>query len=239
MGNVHNARSSWEFYWEELSDRRCQLFRKQAREYVRRLECALPLQTQSRVLDFGCGFGFVAELLADRVAEVFLWDTAANMRQYAAANVSGRDNIRFIDLSDLEVLPPNLHFDLVLVNSVVQYMTIDQFAFCIGQWRSMLAPGGCIVVSDLIPPDYRSAWDIVDLFKFSLAHGLLMRSIWQGMGEVKRHRKISRTYRLCRIGREELDRRGKAAGLVVSYLPSNLTHLTRRLTAVFSENAAA
>ena len=236
--DAHNERSPWQAYWDGLSERRRQLFCEQASEYVLRLESALSLKSMRCVLDFGCGFGFAAEMLARRVDQVYLWDASENMRRYALVNVAGRHNIQFVDLSDAKAVPRDLRFDLILVNSVVQYMSRDEFAVRLFQWRSMLARHGWIVVSDLIPPNYQSAWDIVDLLKFSAAHGLLMRSIWQAMGDVKRHWRISRAYPLCRIGREELDRWGKAAGLAVSYLPSNLTHLTRRITAVFSENPA-
>ena len=236
--DAHNEESPWQAYWEGLSERRRRLFCEQASEYVRRLESALSLRSTRCVLDFGCGFGFVAAILARRVGQVYLWDASENMRRYALVNVAGHQNIQFVDLSDPKAVPRDLRFDLILVNSVVQYMSRDEFAVRLFQWRSMLARRGWIVVSDLIPPNYRSAWDIVDLLNFSAAHGLLLRSIWQAMGDIKRHWRMSRAYPLRRIGREELDRSGKAAGLAVSYLPSNLTHLTRRVTAVFSENPA-
>ena len=236
--DAHNEESPWQAYWEGLSERRRRLFCEQASEYMRRLESVLSLRSTRCVLDFGCGFGFVAAMLARRVGQVYLWDASENMRRYALVNVAGHQNIQFVDLSDPKAVPRDLRFDLILVNSVVQYMSRDEFAVRLFQWRSMLARRGWIVVSDLIPPNYRSVWDIVDLLKFSAAHGLLMRSIWQAMGDVKRHWRISRANPLCRIGREELDRWGKSAGLAVGYLPSNLTHLTRRVTAVFSENSA-
>ena len=102
-----------------------QIFREQSDDYVRNLESAIELDQRARVLDFGCGFGFVAELLAPRVGELFLWDASANMRRRARVKVAGCRNIRFLDLSDTQASRRDLRFDLILVNSVVQYMTPD------------------------------------------------------------------------------------------------------------------
>jgi cyclopropane fatty-acyl-phospholipid synthase-like methyltransferase len=223
----------WRSYWESLSDR-CQLFREQANEYVRRLEAALPLESNARVLDFGCGFGFVAAILAPRVGEVFLWDASSNMRQRARVNVAGQPNIRFVDLSEPRVVATELRFDLILVNSVVQYMTHDDFSAWLALWRDMLGPKGRVVVSDLIPPTYPSSSDIVDLLRFSARRRILARAIWQLFGDLWRYWRVRRVCSLTRIGREDLSRLGQTAGFVVSFLPMNLTHFTKRCTAVFT-----
>jgi SAM-dependent methyltransferase len=187
----------------------------------------------ARVLDFGCGFGFVAEMLAPHVGELFLWDASANMRRRARLNVAGRQNIRLLDLSDPKSLPDELQFELILVNSVVQYMNLEEFSAWLLRWRSMLAPGGRIVVSDLIPPNYPALRDVPDLLSFSARRGFLVCAVWQALREIGRYWKVRRFRPLSRIGLEELSKLGKDAGLAASYLPVNLTHFRTRLTAVF------
>ena len=227
------VRDGWRFYWEELSDDQ-QIFHEQSDDYVRKLESAIELDQRARVLDFGCGFGFVAQMLAPRVGELFLWDASANMRRRARVKVAGCRNIRFLDLSDSQASPRDLRFDLILVNSVVQYMTLDEFSAWLLRWRKMLAPTGRIVVSDLIPADYPAVWDFVDLLRFSARRGFLVRAIWQALGEIWRYLSVRQARPLTRIGREELRQLGKAAGLAVSCLPSNLAFFTKRFTAVFA-----
>ena len=61
------------------------LFREQADEYVRNLAGTGLLPSTGRVLDFGCGFGFVARGLSSRVGDLFLWDASENMRRRAAS----------------------------------------------------------------------------------------------------------------------------------------------------------
>ena len=206
-GNTKDDGAMWESYWEGLNDRQ-QLFREQSDEYIRNLDSTLGLDSRARVLDFGCGFGYVAELLAPRVGELFLWDSSANMRRRARLNVAGHQNIRFLDLSDSKPLSGELQFELILVNSVVQYMTFDEFSAWLLRWRNMLAPGGRIVVSDLIPPDYPAIWDIVDLLRLSARRGFLVRAICQALSEIWRYWGVRRARPLSRVGRQDLSQRG-------------------------------
>jgi len=61
-----------------------------------------------------------------------------------------------------------------------------------------------------------------------------VRAIWQALGEIWRYLSVRQARPLTRIGREELRQLGKAAGLAVSCLPSNLAFFTKRFTAVFA-----
>jgi SAM-dependent methyltransferase len=232
-GNDANDQGIWDAYWEGLNDEQ-QLFREQSDEYFRNLDATFGRDPRARVLDFGCGFGFVAEILAPQVRELFLWDASANMRRHARLNVAGRQNIRFLDLTDPQSLPDKLEFELILVNSVVQYMNLEEFSNWLSRWRNMLAPGGRIVVSDLIPPNYHALWDIADLLRFSARRGFFVNAVCQAMRDIWRYWGVRRVRPLARIGREDLSQRGKDAGLIVSYLPVNLTHFKKRLTAVFT-----
>jgi SAM-dependent methyltransferase len=211
------------------------LFREQAQEYVRNLESAIVLDRRARVLDFGCGFGFVAEALADKVGELFLWDSSANMLRSSRVLVRGHQNIRFLDLSDAPAVPCNLRFDLILVNSVVQYMNLDEFSAWLASWATMLAPGGRIVISDVIPPDHNSISELMDILRFSVRRGLAGNAIVWAFRKLGRYRRVRGTCPLGRIGLEELSQRGKAAGLTMTCLPANLTHFRKRFTVVLTE----
>src|SRR6185503_8738757 len=101
---------------------------------------------------------FVTSLLAPLVDEIWWWDQSNNMRAAAERNTAGLANARFCDLSAMPSAGPRgslcggAPFDLILVNSVVQYMSPAEIWEWLGQWRSMLAPKGRLVLSDLIPP---------------------------------------------------------------------------------------
>jgi cyclopropane fatty-acyl-phospholipid synthase-like methyltransferase len=239
---VTNARgdsgeaAGWDAYWEELTDRQS-LFREQAAEYVRNLAATGWLDARSRVLDFGCGFGYVADGVAPLVGQLYLWDSAWNMRMRALARLAARTNVHFLDLSDPQTrsVPP---FDLILVNSVVQYMSADEFSGWLVRWRGMLALSGRVVVSDLIPPGHRSYRELLDLLRFSARRGFLLKAVWQAVGELGQYGRMRQAHPLSRWGKEELTRRGAEAGLAVSFLEHNLTHFPRRITASFTGRAA-
>lgn len=228
---ISDEQDSWRSYWEELTENQ-QLFREQSDEYFRNLRVTLGLDPRMRVLDFGCGFGHVAELLAPHVGELSVWDASANMRRRALVNLAERQNIRFLDLFASNSSGSDLQFDVILVNSVIQYMRPEEFFGWLLHWRNMLAPGGRIVISDIIPPDYPSLQDLWDLVRFSARRGFLLRATWQAFGEIWRYWGVRQVRPLTRFGREVLNRQAAAAGLAVSYAP-NLTHFRKRITAVF------
>jgi SAM-dependent methyltransferase len=223
----------WTAYWEGLGGTET-FFREQAKEYVANLECAVELNRNARVLDFGCGFGFVAKMLAPKVRKVFLWDTSVNMRRRARLNLADHHNIGFVDLSEPHAIARELNFDLIIVNSVVQYMSLEQFAACLVMWRTMLAAGGRIVVSDLIPPDYNSVSDFVDLLKFSIRRNVVGSALLQAIRDLGRYWRIRRGCPLTRVSVEDLTALSKHAGLSVSCLASNITFFTGRLASVLT-----
>jgi len=223
----------WTAYWEGLGGTDA-FFREQAKDYVANLECAIALNPTTHVLDFGCGFGFVAKMLAPKVGKVFLWDTSVNMRRRARLNLADHHNIGFVDLSEPQTIARELNFDLIIVNSVVQYMSLEQFAACLVMWRTMLAAGGRIVVSDLIPPDYNSVSDFVDLLKFSIRRNVVGSALLQAIRDLGRYWMMRRSCPLARTSVEDLSDISKTAELSLSCLPSNLTLFRRRLTAVFT-----
>jgi SAM-dependent methyltransferase len=222
------VRGGWDAYWEALSDRQT-LFREQADEYVRNLAATGLLNPAARVLDFGCGFGHVADGLAPRVGELFLWDSSRNMRERAAGATASRRNVRPLDLSGRSA-PPGLRFDLILVNSVAQYMSRADFAAWLRCWREMLSPSGRIVASDLIPPDCEVSRDVFDLLRFSARRGFFWAALRQAAGELGRYRRTRRAVPLTRYARGDLEGLARDAGLIVEFLPRNLTPFRDRIS---------
>jgi hypothetical protein len=141
----------------------------------------------------------------------------------------------FLIFVELQAIARELKFDLIIVNSVVQYMSLELFAACLMMWGTMLAAGGRIVVSDLISLGYNSNSDLVDLLKFSIRRNVFGSALLQAVRDLGRYWMTRRSCPLARIGVEELSEISKAADLSLSCLPGNLTHFRRRLTAVFTQ----
>lgn len=228
-----NEDGGWDAYWNEL-DERARVFREQSSEYVDNLNLAVDLSKATRVLDFGCGFGFVAREVAPRVGELLLWDASDNMRRRAAHNLRDYTNVRFLEIDPENPHSMEIPVDLVLVNSVIQYMRPDQFARWLVWWREMLQPGGSIIISDIIPPRYSSLRDYLDILRFSARRGFLWSAIVDGIRDIPEYWRMRHSRPLTRYSLSELQHYAQIAELEASPLPRNLTHFRRRMTITFT-----
>ena len=123
-------------------------------------------------------------------------------------------------------------FELILVNSVVQYMTASELHDWLKRWRPMLAAGGRVILSDLIPPAHSTLGDIVSLLRFGVRRGYLfraMRGIWK---ERLRYKTAANQRPLLHVDRAALTADASQLGYSVRFLSRNLTHFSGRMTAV-------
>jgi SAM-dependent methyltransferase len=229
MSGVTGA-SAWSGYWDGVADRR--IFAVEAADYVRRLRAAVAIRPVDRVLDFGCGFGHVALLVAPQVAGLLVWDAAASMRRAALARLAHLSNVGVLDLS--AGVPPaeTGGFDLVLVNSTIQYMSPDELAHWLMSWRALLRPNGRVVVSDVPLPGASMVAELASLLLFALRHGVLFRVVWDGLEEFRRYARWRGPADLQRWEPQQLADLARAAGLVVEPLRRNLTHTPGRFAVV-------
>jgi len=210
------------------------LYRVQAAIYVDSLAVAVGLKGTERVLDFGCGFGFVAALLAPRVGELWWWDGSPNMRAATARHTAHLPHANACDLTALADSPPQdavwagPAFDVILVNSVVQYMSPEDIRGWLGRWRAMLSADGRLVLSDLIPARHNGLADIADLLRLGVRHGSPLRAASDALGGVARYMRANRAVPLTRIDVEDLRGWAAGAGFELALLQDNLTHFRTR-----------
>jgi SAM-dependent methyltransferase len=229
---------NWLTYWNELPHGGL-LFTPESEEYVRNLKTAFPPQKSWRVLDFGCGYGSISAGLCLSVGAMHYWDASENMRSLAAEALHRYPNTRPIDLAEPLRLPEDLRFDLIVVNSVIQYMKPHEFSGWLRTWKSLLAPEGRLVISDVTPPHRGILGDLLALFRFSLRHRYLMAALRTVFAERARYQQTANAHPLLKLTREQLTNEAQQAGLAVSFLPRNLTHFPGRITAVFTDKTPA
>jgi protein-L-isoaspartate O-methyltransferase len=117
------AHDPWSTYWNTLPFR-AELCRLEAEDFGARLATVVALQPKWRVLDFGCGFGTITALLARAVGEVCAWDPSPSMRAWAQRNAGDRANVQIVEASsDRRLVGDAEPYDLIVVNSVIQYMS--------------------------------------------------------------------------------------------------------------------
>ena len=121
-------------------------------------------QVDSRAVDLGCGSGRFADLLADRHHEVLGVDIAAREIDMARAE-HPRPNLTFEVCSLLDVTPSaDGLFDTVFTVNTVHHLRAHDVV--VPHLRSLLRPGGHLVLVDIVDPgEWRSLdWHIHEAF---------------------------------------------------------------------------
>jgi GT2 family glycosyltransferase/2-polyprenyl-3-methyl-5-hydroxy-6-metoxy-1,4-benzoquinol methylase len=219
---------SWGTFWEETPEKH-RIVRAEAQDYVERLSRVLPLHGRLQVLDFGCGTGHVAEELAPRVESVSLWDGAHSIRVRTAGRLAHLRNIQFLDLSEQTDFAACGPFDLILSHSVVQYMTREELAQWLGRWRSMLAPQGAIILSDLIGATRSTLRELFDLLWFAARRRVLVDALVEEAVSVRRYARARLDAPLLTVTPHDLAELTRGDDLSLQVLPQNLGHKSRRL----------
>src|SRR5260370_1076570 len=126
---------------------------------------------------------------------------------------------------------PDKSLDLIVSNSVVQYLTLAELERLLALWRRLLAPGGSLIVADVIPPDVGKLSDVAALLRFAAQHGFLLAAL-AGLARtaVSPYRKLRSTLGIAQYTQADFTQKLVAAGFAAERLPHNLEHNPARLT---------
>jgi len=130
-----------------------------------------------RVLDFGCGEALFADRVADRSKQLFLCDGAETIRGKLAARFGERADVHVLAPEELETAIEQRSIDLAVVNSVVQYLEHGEFRSLLASLRTRLAPGGRLVIGDVIPPDQSPLADALALLALAARNGFFLAAV--------------------------------------------------------------
>jgi SAM-dependent methyltransferase len=184
----------------------------------------------ARVLDHGSGEAIHADLVAAKAHELLLCDAAASVRASMATRFAANPNIKVISPEDVERLPDG-SLDLVFANSLVQYLTAAELDRMLGVWRRLLAPGGTLIVADVIPPHVGALSDGFALLRYAAANGFLGAAL-VGLARtaLSRYRRLRNELGIARYGEAEFLAKLRAAGYSSERLPKNVEHNPARMT---------
>jgi SAM-dependent methyltransferase len=101
------------------------------------------------VLEFGCNVGGSSVVLAALGARLSALDIDAPTVAVARANLErhGFDASRILHVPDTRAIPlPDAGFDLILANSVLEYVPHDHLGAVMGELHRLLKPGGQLLI---------------------------------------------------------------------------------------------
>jgi SAM-dependent methyltransferase len=166
---------SWVEYWSEPRYGSAYL-KRAAQHYAESVQRILPFTPDMAVLDFGAGQGFAAEFLAPRVRELHLTDASESVMQRAAARNARFPNATHTAIANGQSLvgpfaPGSL--DVILVNSVLQYLTPEDVVRRFGEFHAILKPHGKVILSDIVTEEHSLWRDLGSVFMLYLRWNML------------------------------------------------------------------
>jgi ubiquinone/menaquinone biosynthesis C-methylase UbiE len=184
------------------------------------------------VLDYACGEALSAAKVADACAKLYLAEPAPGVRGRLIARFAPNTKIRVRSLDDLRNMDEK-SIDLVVMNSVAQYMTAAELDAAFAVIRRLLKPGGRLVVGDILRPEVGMPKDVLALLKFAATHGFL-KDAFYGLAStaLSDYRQLRTRVGLQRYSENEMIAKLATAGFTASRAQGNIGHNPWRMTFV-------
>src|ERR1700733_12587946 len=172
------AMSDWRSFWDSAHSIYVNAPHKDVhyREIADQIAAFVP-GPAARVLDYGCGEAIHADRVAAVAAQVLLCAPAPSVRAAIAARFAADPRIEALSPEAVEQLPDR-SVDLIVSNSMTQYLAPPELDRVLILWRRLLAGGGTLIVADVIPPDADALTDVAALLRYAAANGFFVAALW-------------------------------------------------------------
>ena len=224
---------SWRDYWNAdtpiyVSDRHKLLHYGLI---ARDIAAYLP-RPDAAVLDHGCGEALAADRIAAACGRLYLCDGAPLVRDRLRVRFNGDPKVRVLAPEDLDDVPDH-GLDLVVVNSLLQYLSHEELSDCIGLWRSKLAESGRLVIGDVIPHATGPLDDVRALLGFAWSGGFL-RAALVGLARtaLSDYGRLRKELGLTRHDEAEMLTLLRERGFSAERAADNIGHNPKRMTFV-------
>jgi ubiquinone/menaquinone biosynthesis C-methylase UbiE len=184
------------------------------------------------VLDYACGEALSAARVAEACAKLYLAEPAPGVRGRLISRFAPNTKIRVRSLDDLRKMEEK-SVDLVVMNSVAQYMTSEELDAAFAIIRRLLKPTGRLVVGDILRPEVGMAKDVVALLKFAGRDGFLRDALY-GLAStaLSDYRQLRSRVGLQRYSEANMIEKLAASGFSASRAHVNIGHNPWRMTFV-------
>jgi SAM-dependent methyltransferase len=182
------------------------------------------------VLDYGCGEATSADLVAAACGQLVLAEAASNVRASLTMRYAGHPKIAVITSEQAAALP-KASFDLIVMHSVTQYLSANEFDRLLTMFRALLKPGGLFVLGDVVPPHLAAPAAAFALLRFGAANGFFWAAALGLMRIfVSDYLRLKKTVGLSHYTEAAMREKLKGTGFVADRAPRNIGHNQRRIT---------
>jgi SAM-dependent methyltransferase len=182
------------------------------------------------VLDYGCGEALSANRVASRCARLYLVDAAPLVRDRLRERFENDQRIAVLAPERMDSIPDG-SVDLIVVNSLVQYLSLDELRGLLALWRSKLKTEGRLVLADVVPPDVSPLKDAGALLSFAWKGGFLRDAL---IGLVRTalsdYRKVRNELGLSQYAESEMLELLRDTGFSAERRRPNIGHNQARMT---------
>jgi ubiquinone/menaquinone biosynthesis C-methylase UbiE len=182
------------------------------------------------VLDYACGEALSAGQVANACGKLILAEPAPGVRGRLIARFAPNTKIRVRSLEDVRKMADQ-SVDLVVMNSVAQYMTPLELDSAFAVIRRLLKPSGKLVLGDILRPEVGMGRDVLALLSFGARHGFLKDALVGLISTaLSDYRHLRARIGLQRYSEEEVTAKLTAAGFAVQRAHTNIGYNRWRMT---------
>lgn len=184
------------------------------------------------VLDYACGEALSAAKVAEACSMLYLAEPAPGVRGRLIARFAPNTKIRVRSLEDLRKMAEQ-SIDLVMMNSVTQYMTPDELDSAFAIIRRLLKSNGRLIVGDVLRPEVGMLKDVVALLRFAKHHGFLRDALIGLISTaLSDYRQLRTRLGLQRYSEKEMIGKLARCGFSAARVAVNIGHNPWRMTFV-------
>ena len=185
---------------------------------------ALVPAPDARILDYGCGEALHADMAAEAAGELILCEAAPGLRAVLEQRFATHASIRVLAPHQIARLKEG-SLDLIVLHSVVQYLTAPGAGALFTLFRGLLKADGLLVVSDVGPAGGSALADTFALLKFGKANGFFLAACWGLLRTLlSDYSRLRSRLGLTAYSEPDMITKLSAAGFAASRAPKNFGH---------------
>ena len=164
--------STWREFWNAdnsvyISEKYKEVhFAKIADDVIALLPRTRPLS----LLDWGCGEALGAPRYVHAGIQIYLFDPVPLPLRHVQERFRDVPNITVLDVQAVEKLPDG-SMDAIIVNSVLQYISVNEFRGLLRIFERLLSADGVLILGDVVSTDDSMVVDAWELLKAGFVYG--------------------------------------------------------------------